>query len=676
MNEIDILSQSDKTYDLPDGLKEKLDFNTDIDFISSEIGPINRRNIAAFMGLEIEQDITLTETDVENSKNVLLMKLINLQSAILDEIAEERSEEVDMTLLDKTDCSLLHLRKSESSNEYFFNLKYNSDQYDEEAPLCRARTKSSMEGLIEEPQTSNEYFSSGKLRNSKVTKNMIAFRNSDGLGSPDSNMFKQLDNLDNTSDRTKDLGSPVKPPGEDIGYIAAMERFKKKKKPNKVTNIHQDIGLNEIELSDIRRVSYLEKSKNDFKDSKAVNRNELSSKVSIIQKNKVKTPDFFQKLNPTKAPLSIYLTKIHSRFRSNDRLDSHSVGKSKNNEYNLVPKLNINIKESKQDYSRLSACPLSQRLLGPVFSKHKDSKPRRSDKKLKNCTAYGALSALNLKISKANRSLTLCSPVQANITKHSIIESENGLVSNRCDSNLSVQPNITFEIFSKLSEISNSKITTFKPDVNWNDDENVNMINIHDNDKAETYMLIKAYTNNKNKKLSQNKTQCSETIKLPKVERKLELSLNCDEKMGVLIKPQNEFMKPRANVTRVIKRFSQHHNKSNLIERKKSEFHLTVKEENKTLNSERLGTQLSVFREKITLSKSTLAIKNFEHRRPFLKVGKQSKLLTQGKLFSDYIKLNKKDLENKNDASYFIQKNKSSNSKTFAKAMSLPKREF
>jgi len=233
MNEIDILSQSDKTSDLPSLLREKLDITGDLDFISPQISPTSRKSIAELMGVNFSNEY-MNDEDVENTKNMLLLKLKNMELNDLDAIIEEKSEDIDMTELDKTDCSFL-LRKNDSLGSDFVKNRFYSECINEDDPILhRGRTKSSVaygKTPLPEYMDPNQLLVDDSIkkfqsfeRNQKIDK----FSAFDDMSIQSRSIVKRIA-LEKDLDRTKDVESPVKVENEDRMYAAQIEGSKRRR---------------------------------------------------------------------------------------------------------------------------------------------------------------------------------------------------------------------------------------------------------------------------------------------------------------------------------------------------------------------------------------------------------------------------------------------------------------
>lgn len=329
MSNTETLSQSDTISDIPSSLQEKLKTETDldVDFTTPISNPATAKPSEHFANFFCNNDGEKNDLEVENSKALLLIRLRHIYPGDLDEITEERSDEIDVTELDKQDCSVLRQWKQDSFNANFLKSRFYSECIDEEdSSMNRARTRSTANSATTRPSTCAENLNSGGISpitdfdNFDKAALIEKFKGIRLTGS----MVERCNSHEKELDKTKDVESPAKIEKNENAYEDAIERFKKKRRPIELTNVDNENKFNEYDILNVKRV----KESEDELIRPLIMNNSLTSMHFMVNNQSSTTFKMINDDTSSQTSLGSYLASSQNLIKSQNNLSL--AGKRKN----------------------------------------------------------------------------------------------------------------------------------------------------------------------------------------------------------------------------------------------------------------------------------------------------------------------------------------------------------
>lgn len=675
MNESDSMSQSDTTSDFPSILKDKLELSNDIDFMDMPVSPTSKKTMAELMGL-LSSPITHPDIDVEYSKNVLLLKLMSMQPGDLDEIAEERSEEIEPTVIDRTDCSLLLLRKNDSMGSVMLNKKWlNELRCESEAGLLRDKSCSTFSDKLSIPQGDIN------LLSVDLVETIEKFHDYE----PE-NHFLVLRNMNNSNESLNDSGMfPKNKPGfehrestnrrEELGYAHQMERFKKKRKPLEVDAAEKNPRLNELHFSNIRRVNLNVEYPINFTNS------QLTQKLPDSGTNS--TNLLVTETNSLNFETSQYESELYSLFSRSllppnevhelsDRIDTALNRENKCSvEITKSAKLNKS-KDIEETYIQVPE-QLQSRARQHSMNDLKQEKISKSEKMLPlNLIGNFSLVAKtdkpeDKKSQKLNTSLAL----ENSFVIGGEVNERNDLIK-RLRSKLSARSTRAAHNLTHIAVSSKCK-NVKERSVSFN--ENINSQNKHQLKYANPNTCSDRSLNNVNSKLKKfllgNKVTTRNKV-LPRRQPPTDINFTTDDRFFSTMKPRLEHIKAtyKPQINKHKPKFFNSYNKSSNVGRS-STFLLNNSEIDKQPEHHALKSCVSS-KEKASmlLSQSRIVDRRDDKLLKLKEVG----TTVQDRCINDCIKRKKDELERQRNSKYTISRTLSTNSKIYSKPKDMLKR--
>lgn len=675
MNEMDTQSQSDTTNELPSILRDNLEMGGELDFINTKMSPSVKKTIAELMGLNTSP-LQPNDIDIETSKNLLLLKLKILQPGDLDEITEERSEDIDPSEIDRTDCSFLSLRKNDSIGAGFVRSKFYAEFIQgNENSLHLEKTKSTR------GSTKNTQQPDMKLLNKNFVTAIRRFH-----ADSEDNQFcilKDLDSVNESNDditdnncKEVDYSKNEIDANEDVGYDDEMERFKKKRKPLEVNAVEKDHKLDGFQFSEIRRVNLNAEQPIKFVNSttttKISNSGTSSTNILITESNSL-NPETSQQETESCSLFSGSILKPNPTYNSNDKLDQKRVENTKPNIETVKRAKLSKSRDLGSRYIDTSGQIYSHRLMRQHIKMLKKEKLSKSEKKLPLYIRqnFSLMAKYIIPEEKKSTMINSSLPLEhLNMFNNEV--NDQGTLLDRVYSQLSTKSR---KALSSVAQICGKKIDTGMGESQLSINENINMQN---SKKLDANPLTHRSVSNVNSKLKlffQNNGSCTKSKVLIRKGTMADFNWIPDDKFFSTLKSRTEYIKPQLKPkTSMNKNYSMNSNELLTRIKRVDDYLLNIGELPRVAKREKTESKPS------TVSRSKIEISRFPHKiHKEKKVIKnkcqdQVQILTRGRFINDYVKRNKEELEKQKDVNYGLKKTVVANTKICSKAKGMLKR--
>ena len=673
MNESDAQSVSDTTSDFPSILRDKLELSADFDFVDGPISPTSKKTIAELMGLT-SSPIAPVEIDVEQSKNVLMLKLMSMQPGYLDEIIEERSEEIDLTEMDKTECSLLLLRKNDSVDTLMLRNKFLAElRLDRATCGAEDKTKSTVTG------DRSGIKHDAKLLNGDLVGAIKQFQAFEDAG-----QFCLLNDLNNISESFSRSGffgadkeDVFKTDKEDAVFADQIERFKKKRKPLEVDAAEKEPKLNELQFSNIRRVNLNFEQPICYSSSNTTTKlpdSGTNSTNFLVTETNSLNPETSQQESESCSLFSRSLLKPNDVFQSIDKIEEQIADETQQpNEVTKSARM-VKFKEAEGSFTKLPDQLLSQRVRQQEgLGRSKQDKMSKSEKKLPFFTNHNfSLLARHIKKETRTSQLNSSLPFESNPLLN-VEQSGSNTATERLHTKLSAKSK---RVLNNLTQMYIKSTYKYKEETSLSFNENFNSQN-NRSAHFDNQQTNGATSNNINSKLKKflMSSQLPLQSKVAVQSKKMDFDSTLHEKFYSTLKPRLDHSKAtsKPKVTTYKTTFLNSYEKSIEL-RKKSHCVLNSSAQHKRIDREKLSSKRDAS-PKERLEK-LLGESKFCSGKPIARPRhKEYGLATARDLGSNnYIKRNKEELEKQRDGKYTINRTLASNSKIFSKAKEMLKR--
>lgn len=682
MNEIDSLSQSDTTSDLPSILRDKLEISADFDFMNPSISPRAKSTIAEMMGLDFNFVKYPVESTVELSKNALFLKLKNMPNGQLHEITEEWSEEIDLTIVDNKDNSILFEKYNISLSDVKKGRFYSECLEDDDPVLQRLRIKST----IASAQTSPPVFDEAFFDNMILADDSIRSFELNRLGEFSSSTKKEstikktddCKNVGANNIKPLDFGTPVLAEKEEELYMEQIERFKKKKKPLEVINASEDMKFQEFHFSNIKRVTITTDQTITCESTNlgaTVTQSNTNSTSELMAHGNSMNPEISQKTTESTGSFSRSLLKPGNLHKSTDDFD------------NTKHELNRTVNDSKLSSSKQSKDMMffNSKLLSQKYShclnQHRANKAYRSQLFSKD-SKFSLYANQNFSVvsqclrNAETKSMIMSSSIPgSHKSKLGAGEQESKLLLGRLYEKLSAKSKKTLRSVTKLKGETLDReylgLTT------RTDDKHRSIVQT-EHESQRSFRQTESNVNSKLKMFFQNNPTGLKSKILIQHNTRLEIGFRPDDKLFTNMRARKTSIR-----TKVSSRTTESKNCSlNSLEDfgdkpKKDDYRFSLTEIPSTTCRNRLSSKRPDKLKSTNIPIQVVTVKPEKLEAKTKPVSNQQSLpLHRLKSQNDYIKINRQDVDKHRDAGHGLLKTQISNSKMFLKARDLSKRDI
>ena len=678
MNDRESFEYSDATLELPSLLKEQLEQSAELDFINEGINTTAKDSMAEQMGLNILNPQPV-EMNINSIKDNLILKLKNCLLHDLDEIEEEKSEDVEPTELDKTECSFL---LSKNNNSLLGDIAKNRSYSEcmEEIDISRhcMRNKSTEIGKKKNKEIYTESF---KTYSEDSYCKQSSFKNNDDEG-----MSQTTKNTNNTDKKIKsqantehDFDNSIKiepvigTAKDDQIYEDKIERFKKKRKPLCLASTEDNGKLNKFDFTDVRRVNIitnklpkLDKTPKNMKKDDDQNdvmevKDTQNNNINHVSENKSREIQQTTDL-PSSKMYNIYLMNNKLSQNKFNTLISNKKVKKGGKLSEVKPLSNEGSVKSHTIHSNriLEQRPQKPKIINTQREK-RSSLFNNLDRSTKSKHSEYKEGQNNLFYT--SNSYTRRSKLYKNQIRSKILDKKSRLKSSSSSSK-------SLPRLSKKSEVPYGQLNEYGDMQNENIDSSNQQLST--NNKSNK---IVGSINSKLKLFFERNQTCVKQKLFTGDKHKDESSSNFQKKMFTTLKPKDDQTRSRSKVYTKKNNRSLQSLESSFID-KASDYLMNIKRNFKTKKSKALDRTTSIFNNSkmgsLALSTSNPKIDFSIHRS---QITDKSGLSSQSGQLNDHLKLNKKNCNKKLDAKYNLNRTLQHKSKIFDKAQGMFKKK-